>query len=259
MYEAVYGGPVCLAGFEFVLGPLLKHQEKLSRAHTSYVVTPPGFDPEILRESGYAAHGAETVLLDPRGTPDELWSKIGSRRRNDVRRAEKKGVKVGVGGLDQVRFLHEALCDTLARVGREPLKLSFFCELLRVMMPLRLATFLVAEVDGQPVAGAIMLHSGSLTVFWSGASSELGRRTTANVLLQWRAILHAAERGSQVYDLLGIDPRLPGVSAFKEGFAGSVARYCSAVKRTPVGEVVRSAGAFCHPVRTIQKLLRSRK
>jgi len=259
MYEAVYGGPVCLPGFESSLGPLLEHQEKLSRGHTSYVVTPPGFDSRVLSESDYSVHGAKTVLLDLRGTENELWSKIGSTRRNDIRRAEKKGVEVDAGDLSQIEAYHEMLCDTLGRSGRGPLKPSFFSKLLGVMVPLGCATFLVAQVKGQPVAGAIMLHFGSMTLYWSGASSEQGRGTAANVLVQWMGILDAGKRGSLTYDFLGIDPRLPGVSAFKEGFGGGVVGYCSAVKRTPFGEVVRAAGGLRHPGRAIRRLLRNRK
>ncbi len=259
MYEAVYGGPVCLPGFESTLGPLLEPQERLSGGHTSYVITPPGFDPSTLSGAGYSVHDVETVVVDLRGEGDRLWREIGSTRRNDIRRAKRKGVKVREGCLNDVEAFHGMLCDTLARCGKEPQKLSFFRELLEAMVPLGMATFFVAHVDGQPVAGAIMLHSGRMTCYWSGASSELGRGSAANVLVQWMGILDARERGSLTYDFLGIDPRLPGISAFKEGFGGSPTTYCYAVKRTGVGEAVRAVDALRHPGRTIRRLLGNRK
>jgi lipid II:glycine glycyltransferase (peptidoglycan interpeptide bridge formation enzyme) len=184
-----------------------------------------------------------------------VWGKIGSTRRNDIRRAEKKGVEVGQGDVSQLGDYHGMLCDTLGRSGRVPLRLSFLQRLLGAMLPARTATFLVARVEGLTVAGAILLHSATRTLYWSGASSEQGRGTAANVLVQWMGILDARERGSLAYDFLGIDPRLPGVSAFKEGFGGTSATYCSAVKRTAVGEMVRAAGALRHPGRAIRRLL----
>ena len=255
MYEAVYGGPVCLPGFESTLQLLLEHQERLSRGHTSYVVTPPGFDPGVLSGSGYAVSEARTVFLDLSGTRDELWARIGSTRRNDIRRAEKKGVEVGAGDVSQLEAYHGMLCETLGRSDRTPLRLSFFSKLLAGLAHSGAATFLVARMDGRPVAGAVMLHSRNKTVYWSGASSEEGRSAAANVLVQWMGILDARERGSLMYDFLGIDPRLPGISAFKESFGGSAATYCSAVKRTAVGELVRAAGSLRHPERTVRKVL----
>jgi len=258
MYEAVYGGPVCLPGYESSLRQMLEHQERLSRGHTSYLVTPPGFDSRVLSGSGYSVREAKTVLLDLSGTQDDLWGKIGPTRRNDVRRAEKKGVEVEVGDPSGLGDYHRMLCDTLARSGKAPLRPSFFVALLAALLSLRAATFLLARVEGRLVAGAIMLHSGNRTFYWSGASSDEGRGAAANVLVQWMALLDARERGSSSYDFLGVDPALPGISAFKESFGGAAATYCSAVKRTAFGELVRAAGGLRHPGRTVRRLLGNR-
>jgi lipid II:glycine glycyltransferase (peptidoglycan interpeptide bridge formation enzyme) len=64
--------------------------------------------------------------------------------------------------------------------------------------------------------GALLLHSGSVLVYFAAGSREGAdmRRTRANHLLQWRIIRSAAEAGFSGYDMGGVDTQAaPGVPA----------------------------------------------
>ncbi|UCF78158.1 MAG: GNAT family N-acetyltransferase, partial [Candidatus Eiseniibacteriota bacterium] len=170
MYDSVYGGPVFLDGFEDAAHVLLAEQERRSGAHTTYVVTPPGFDAGLLRRAGYSVVMAETVVLDLGRSEDDLWKGLGPKRRNMIRRAEREGVHVRAGSEADVVHYHDLLRDTLARSGREALPLSLFRRVVRELVPASAASFLIATCKEKIVAGALLLHWGSTSVYWSGAS-----------------------------------------------------------------------------------------
>jgi len=80
----------------------------------------------------------------------------------------------------------------------------------------------IAAVDGRPAAGVVASIHGDTAVYLLGASNDLGRRTSAAYLLQWRIIEAATARGGRWYDLGGIDPEAnPGVHTFKVRMGGA--------------------------------------
>jgi hypothetical protein len=256
IYNAVYGGPVFLSGHEDAVAAVLTEQERASGTHTTYVITPPGFDSSLLRRAGYTTSETQTVVFDLSDDAECLWRRLGPKRRNMVRRARRDGVEIRQGSPLDVAFYHGMLRQTMATSGREPLRQSFFLRLVEELVQSGFGSFLVGIWRERVVAGAVLLHFGHSTVYWSGASCDEGRKLAANDLLQWSCILAAKDRGSVVYDLLAIDAvRLPGIAAFKKGFGGTVVDYCSAVKRTFLGQIVRGFSGLKNPSRIARRAL----
>jgi lipid II:glycine glycyltransferase (peptidoglycan interpeptide bridge formation enzyme) len=111
-------------------------------------------------------------------------------------------------------------------------------------MPFRAgrAQALLAEVEGSPVAGLIVLHFGPTAWYFYGMSRDAHRDRMPSYLLQWEAIRWAKGRGLTTYDFWGA-PDLPdaddpmfGVYRFKAGFG---AKY------------VRTLGAWDWPLRPL--------
>jgi lipid II:glycine glycyltransferase (peptidoglycan interpeptide bridge formation enzyme) len=101
---------------------------------------------------------------------------------------------------------------------------------------------LVAEVEGQAVAGIFVFYFAGRAYYLYGMSGAAHREKMPSYLLQWEAMKRAARRGCHVYDLWGApdvfeesDP-LWGVFRFKEGLGG---------------EVVRTMGAWDYPSRPL--------
>jgi lipid II:glycine glycyltransferase (peptidoglycan interpeptide bridge formation enzyme) len=103
-----------------------------------------------------------------------------------------------------------------------------------------LAHPLVAEVEGQLVAGLVLFHFSNKAWYFYGMSTPLHREKMPNYLLQWEAMRLAKEQGCEVYDLWGApdvfnaDDRMNGVFRFKEGLGA---------------KVLRTAGAWDYPVK----------
>jgi lipid II:glycine glycyltransferase (peptidoglycan interpeptide bridge formation enzyme) len=105
-----------------------------------------------------------------------------------------------------------------------------------------MADLLIAEVDGEPVAGLILFSFGGRAWYLYGMSRDLHRDKMPNYLLQWEAMKQAKARGCRIYDLWGApddfntQDSMWGVYRFKEGLGG---------------QVIRTAGAWDYPARRI--------
>jgi len=98
----------------------------------------------------------------------------------------------------------------------------------------------LAEFDGEPLAGVLVFAVGEKSWYIAGASSNRRRNLMPAYAVQWTAMQWAKERGCSVYDLWGIPDAdeetleasftersdgLWGVYRFKRGFGGQVTRY----------------------------------
>ena len=177
-----------------------------------------------------------TVLLDLAPEEDDLLAGMKSKTRYNIRLAAKKGVTVqeaGVEGLASWYRLHEetGLRD---RIVHHSLlyyqKLFELAETYGKHAPgLKL---LMAEHEGEAVAGIIVAFGKTRAWYLYGASADKKRNLMAGYALQWRAIRLARERGCRSYDFFGIPPRLDpdhpmaGLYRFKTGFGGTVVNRC---------------------------------
>ena len=93
---------------------------------------------------------------------------------------------------------------------------------------------LVAEVEGEAVAGLVIFRFAGRAWYMFGMSREIHREKMPNYLLQWEAMIRAKEFGCTEYDLWGApdefseDDELWGVYRFKRGLGGEVIRYIGA-------------------------------
>jgi len=93
------------------------------------------------------------------------------------------------------------------------------------------AALLLAECQGQVIAGIVVLHFGRWSWYMYGASSNEHRNLMPNHLLQWSGIQWAKSRGCWYYNFRGIPDVLEegqelwGVYVFKQGFGGCAMRF----------------------------------
>ena len=99
---------------------------------------------------------------------------------------------------------------------------------------------LIAEVEGEPVAGLMLFYNSGTAYYLYGMSRSVHRTLMPTYLLQWEAIRTAKEKGCTSYDLWGApdvfdgSDSMTGVYRFKRGLGG---------------EVVRTVGAWDLPLR----------
>lgn len=130
---------------------------------------------------------------------DELWSKIGPKVRNQVRKSEKAGLTTMSVEPSRLPDFYAIFARNMRDLGSPVHSRRLFSEIFRVFES-RASLYLTVDAADSPVAGAIALRFGdSLTVPWA-SSLQSARSACPNHSLYWRILSDAHEQGIRVFD-----------------------------------------------------------
>jgi lipid II:glycine glycyltransferase (peptidoglycan interpeptide bridge formation enzyme) len=181
-----------------------------------------------------------TAVLDLTGTEEDWLKRMKQKARYNLRLAQRSGVLVRLANEGELPALYHLYAQTASRdhfIIREE---DYYLGVWRRFIQAGLADALIAEVDGQLVAGVMLFHFGKRAWYLYGMSSPLHREKMPNNLLQWEAMRLARSKGCEVYDLWGApdvfdeSDSMFGVFRFKAGLGATV---------------IRTAGAWDYPVK----------
>ncbi|MCX8066779.1 MAG: peptidoglycan bridge formation glycyltransferase FemA/FemB family protein [Anaerolineae bacterium] len=176
-----------------------------------------------------------SLLLDLTRPPEALLAGMKPKWRYNVRLAERKGVRVRAGTVEDLPLLYAMYRETSLRDRFVIRPEAYYRDAWGKFIAAGLAHPFVAEVEGEPVAMVLLFRFGGRAWYMYGASRSLHRDRMPNHLLQWEAIRWAQAQGCTVYDLWGA-PDTPddesdpmwGVYRFKAGFGARYVRYIGA-------------------------------
>jgi lipid II:glycine glycyltransferase (peptidoglycan interpeptide bridge formation enzyme) len=180
-----------------------------------------------------------TIALDLTRAEDDLLAAMSQNTRRKVRTAEKKGITVREATLDDLSTLYDLYAVTGARDGFLIRPAAYYLHEWRYLMEAGLASALIAEDAGVPVAHVVLFHFGRTCWYFYGASDNASREKMPNYALQWAAMRWAKAHGYALYDLWGApdtfdeNDSMWGVYEFKRGFRGTVRRYIGAWDYAP--------------------------
>ncbi len=185
-----------------------------------------------------------TIVVDIRGTEDEILARMKQKCRYNIRLAEKKGVTVRAW--DDLDGFHKLMTVTGGRDGFGVHSLEYYRRAYKLFHPTGMAELLVAEFEGKPLAALMVFARGHRAWYVYGASNDEERNRMPTYLLQWAAIQWARAKGAEEYDLWGVPDEeevkleaefesrhdgLWGVYRFKRGFGGALKRSQQAMDR----------------------------
>lgn len=187
-----------------------------------------------------------TVVIDLNPTEDELLARMKQKTRYNIRLAEKKGVSLRVGTLEDLPLLYKMYAETSMRDGFVIRDEAYYKTVWNLFMQnqsqvsslklpitnyqLPTAEPLIAEVNSEPVAAIFVFYFAGRAYYVYGMSRDLHREKMPTYLLQWEAMKRAKAHGCTVYDLWGApdvfdeSDSMWGVYRFKEGLGGKVFR-----------------------------------
>lgn len=165
-----------------------------------------------------------TLVLDLKIEAEKLLAAMHQKTRYNIRLAQKKGVKITLGGQADFLEFWRLMSMTGERDG------------FRIHSPKHYQNLLVgdndfikvffAEYEGQKIATALVCYFGTQVTYLHGASDNKYRNVMAPYLLQWEIIKRAQNDGAKIYDFYGInEKKWPGVTRFKLGFGGEIRKY----------------------------------
>jgi len=188
-----------------------------------------------------------TVLIDLSATEEEMLARMKPKTRYNVRLAQKKGVTIRTGTVDDLPLLYKMYAETSVRDGFVIRDENYYMTVWKLFF--NVETFkrsnvptcepLIAEVDGEPVAAIFLFMFAGRAYYVYGMSRNLHREKMPTYLLQWDAMRRAKSNGCSVYDLWGApevfdeSDSMWGVYRFKEGLGGEVLRTLGAYDFVP--------------------------
>lgn len=138
-----------------------------------------------------------TLILDIDRGSDEVWKTWRAKTRNDVRKAEKSGVKIE-SGLHLFDEFYQLVAEDMKRLGTPVHSQSFYKNILQTFPDQ--SNLFVAKLSGQPISAILVLEYKNIIQAYTSASSVNFRNIKPNALLYWNIIQHACDRGLSYLD-----------------------------------------------------------
>ncbi len=175
-----------------------------------------------------------TVVLDITESEETLLKNMKQKARYNLRLASRKGVTVRQGDERDFELLYQMYAETASRDGFIIREKRYYLTIWELFQKAELGKPILAEFEGEVIAGMILFHLAGKSWFLYGMSRDTHRDKMPNYLLQWEAICASKNLGCDEYDLWGApddnseDDPLVNVYRFKQGLGGKVVRHIGA-------------------------------
>jgi len=183
-----------------------------------------------LRKAPIDIQPVDTRILDLSMDPEELLAEMRPKTRYNIRLARRRGIKVKDASFERLPEWYRMYLETTRRNGIFQHGYEGFKLLLQTKrknsLPNSDVRLLLAEEEGVPLAGMILVLHGRTATYLYGASSSRKRNLMPTYRLQWEAIQLAKQADCSYYDMFGIPPDdtqshpMHGLYRFKVGFGG---------------------------------------
>jgi len=206
--------------------------------------TPPDFSRWGFVESPQTVQPPRTILIDVRGDDETILARMNQGTRRKIRKSLKSGIHYYEGKHADVSTFTAMMQATGTRNEFGVHEPGYYHKAFDLFAPSGEAVLLMAEHEGDVLAGIMVFAVGKMAWYLYGASSNEKRNLMATYGVQWQAIEWARARGCHYYDLWGVpDADAAALEAqFQERSDGLWGVY--GFKRGWGGQIVRSAGAW---------------
>jgi FemAB-related protein (PEP-CTERM system-associated) len=130
--------------------------------------------------------------------PATLWESLDRKVRNQVRKAQKEGLAVEIGGLDLLDEFYGIFAENMRDLGTPVYPRALFAEVLRTF-PSR-ARIHVVRLGRQPVAAGIAFSFRKTILNPWASSLRTYRHLCPNMLLYWSMLEQAIRDGYETFD-----------------------------------------------------------
>lgn len=208
-----------------------KFINELEPHYVSFMFPPDLKDCRPFKWLGYQVEPVYNYKLDISTVLSTLESNFTYRTRKRIGQAEKKGVKVEFGSLEELQILYDILYDRYANQKKTiPISKNYLLDIFKTFYPNNLKIFTLVHQD-DVIGGVIKLCYKDSIIDWighpktiiSGAGDFLHRET-----MKW-----AVENEYQYYEFIGANT--PSISQFKAKFNPSLDVYYEIKKTTVLG------------------------
>ena len=226
-------------GFLDTLEDLAKRERLYSVSHLRY--PSPGLAAVAGREAfldrGYSIWTHGTYLIDLGIGEEGLWAGLKSGTRTAVRRSQKQGIEVRLGGVEDLERYYDIIAENRRRDQRQNIYRPIYAKermlpYLEFLITSGLSQMFCAGIDGQVDSCTLVQRFGRVASFGLHARSDSFHeaRLADGDALCWKMISWAAESGYGTFDMTGFDSvpqndRQRGIRRFKSKWGGQMHEY----------------------------------
>jgi peptidoglycan pentaglycine glycine transferase (the first glycine) len=192
---------------------------------------------QTMRFSPHGIQPQRTLIVDLRGSDDQVLGRMKQKTRYNIGLASRKGVTVSPS--NDIRSFYTLMQITSERETFGIHQFDYYQKIYELFYPRGLVELLFAKYQGD-ILGALMVFThGNRAWYFYGASSNEHRNRMPSYILQWETMKWARSQGCLEYDLWGVpdvdieslernflsrSDGLWGVYRFKRGFGGELKR-----------------------------------
>jgi FemAB-related protein (PEP-CTERM system-associated) len=138
------------------------------------------------------------MMLDLATSEQAEWDRLDRKVRNQVRKAEKHGLSVAVGGAELLPSFYGVFARNMRDLGTPVYGPAFFRAVLAAF-PAQTRVFVVSRGDTPLAASIVLGHRRTVEVPWASALRE-SNSLSANVFLYWHMLKEAIASGAERFD-----------------------------------------------------------
>lgn len=183
---------------------------------------------EILYKQGYTKEERLNILIDLTKSEEELWNGLNSKRRNEIRRAEKEGTIVReIHSLNEIEESYKILKEVYNNAKLPLADKSLFKNCFKYLYPKKMIKYFGAFSGEKLIGTMYVLCYKNRALDWYAGSYKDYYNKYPNDILPWKVFKILKEDGYKVFDFGGAGkPNIPyGVRDYKKKFGGEFITY----------------------------------
>ena len=172
-----------------------------------------------------------TFFLNLIRNPDQILQNMKPKTRYNIRLSARRGIRVKEYGMEKIKEWYALYRETALRNNLTLHHIDYFYSILAHQRNAESGvkiSLLMADYEGEYLAGMFLILSKERGTYLYGASSTNKRHLMASYAVQWEAIKLAKAAGCKEYDMFGAAPNgntshpLHGLYRYKSGFGGNL-------------------------------------
>jgi FemAB-related protein (PEP-CTERM system-associated) len=157
-------------------------------------------------------------------TAEELFASFKAKLRSQVRKGEKNGLDVRIGGAELLDDFHTVFLHNMRDLGSPAYGRAFFQGMLDAF-PETARIVVVTGAQERPLAGGFLLGFRDRIEICSASSLRKYNHLQSNMWLYWNCMKYACEQGYRIFDF-GRSPVGSSTLAFKAQWGAQPVPHC---------------------------------
>ena len=144
------------------------------------------------------------IILDMRKSEKKILEEVHSKRRYNIKYAQKKGIQVKCGkNAHDFEIFYKLLKEASDRQGYYIHPQNYYKKIWQTMAPKNMCHLLIAECKNEPLVAWMLFSYDSVLYYPYGGSSTLYRKFFPSDLVGWEAIRLGKKLGCHTFDMWG--------------------------------------------------------